>query len=1142
MPFRRIRVFLSLFLLLSSALGFAQTTGGSLTGTVHDASGASISGAWVVATETATNAHTRSISNARGEYELINLKPGMYTLKIEASGFQSYEQTGIHLDLNQHGTQDVTLNIGQVQQNVEVRADVSELDTTSSASTSEVNGAAIANLPLNTRESYALLELIPGYSGSIGNDYNAVSYSINGGDNEYGDILVDGTPAGFPTVNGYQGVGIFPSVDAIGEFRMLAQDYQAEFGRTLDGVLNVVYKSGTNQFHGTAFEFIRNNALDANDYFSNQEGSPLPAFHRNQYGGTLGGPIYKDKTFFFISTELLFQNSFQSLTATVPTDLERAGDFSQTYASDGTLIKIYNPFSTRENSSGSGYIRDQFVGDDGTVNKIPSKYLSTVAQNAVKYYPEPNVTGNSVTHANNYYKSGSTVKETLAWDLRLDHMLSPQQKVFGRYSNRYYGSNPNPLFPSADAVAEGLIDAQDFSRGVTLGYTATPSANKIVDLRLGFARTLYEYYNTSLGFKASTLGLPSSINQYGGVDIFPYFAPSGFESLGNEGNRHNAFMTYSLLGSYTWVYGEHTFKFGFDSRMIRVNDHESNDSSGAFSFSTDWTQGPDPDTSSSYAGNGLASMLVGMGSGDMIQNYKNVATQSFYYAGYAQDDWRITPKLTLNLGVRYDIDLPRTERYNRMNYFDPKVASPYATEISGLTGGLVFAGVDGRSRYQYHIDANNVAPRVGFSWAVHPTTVVHGGAAIVYGASNQAAAGTVGPYGFRVQNTWDSSVDGITPLNTLDNPFPNGFSAAPGASGGLATGAGGQIEGVYQNSPTPYMYQWGLDVQQSLPGQITFDIAYVGNRGRQLLQSYEGGLDFDQLPTADLALGSALNDTVSNPFYGVLATNTTLGATSTISRAQLLLKFPQYTSMEPLRYSGGNSQYDGLQVSFSKRIAHGLQVQGNYVWSRNYDNNSDHQDSFRPMADYAISYQDIRQRFVASYIYQLPFGRGQIFGGNISRWEDALMGGWQLNGITTLQGGNPLQINANNDLSSFNFQNLYADTNGQNATLHGRVASRLNNYFNTNDFSQPSSFSLGNGPAYYDNLRAPGYTDTDLSVFKEFHPTEKVKVDFRAEAFNILNHANFSSPDTTVTDTDFGAITSTAADPRQLQFALKLLF
>lgn len=1130
--------FASLILLFSVCrLGLGQATGGSLVGVVRDSSGAPISGAAITATETATNARTSGKSNAKGEYGLLNLSPGTYNLHVEATGFRSYDQTGIRLDLNQNGTQDVTLNVGQVLQDVTVRADVSDLDTVSSTLSSEVNNTSIANLPLNTRESYSLLELVPGYSGSIGNDYNAVAYSIDGGDNEYGDILVDGTPAGFPTVNGFQGVGIFPSVDAIGEFRLLAQNYPAEYGRTLDGILNVVYKSGSNQFHGSAFEFIRNSDLDANDFFSNLNKSPLPAFHRNQFGGTLGGPIYRDKTFFFVSTELLYQNAFQSLTTTVPTLAQRQGDFSSTYGANGQLITIYNPFSTRPNPNGNGFIRDPFPG-----NKIPAGMMSKVAQAALAFYPLPNVPGNTLTNANNYFASGSTDEETIAWDVRVDHTLSSRQKIFGRYSNRYFDNDPNPLFPQQDAVAEGLINSQDFSRGLTLGYTATPSERMIFDARLGFARTLFEYLNTSLGFQGSSLGLPADISAASGVPLFPVFNPTGYFTLGNAGNRHNAFMTYSLLSSLTLVRGEHTFKFGFDGRIIRVNDNEANDSSGDFSFGTNFSQGPDPNAASANSGNGLASMLLGTGTGDMIQDFKNVATQSFYYAGYAQDDWRVTPKLTLNLGVRYDIDLPRTERFNRMNFFDPTAPSPLASAIPGLTGGLVFVGVDGNSRYQYHIDANNFAPRVGLAWAVRPSTVVHAGGGVVYGASNQAAAGTVGPYGFRVQNTWVSTLNGITPYNTLDNPFPQGFQPPPGAADGLATGAGGAIEGVYQNSPTPYMIQYGLDVQQSLPYQITFDIAYVGNRGRQLIQSYEGGMDFDQLPTADLALGSHLNDTVANPFYGTITSNTLAAATT--SRGQLLKLYPQFTSMEPLRFPGGTSQYDGLQLTLNKRLSSGLQVQANYVWSKNYDNNSNHQDSFNPRADYAISTQDIRQRFVASYIYQLPFGRGHLFGSHMSRWEDNLLGGWQVNGITTIQGGNPLQINANNTLSAFNFQNLYANTNFQNASLSGSTKNRINEYFNTANFSQPAPFTLGNGPAYYNNLRAPGINNTDFSLFKEFTPYEALKVEFRAEAFNIFNQVQFGAPDTTVTDTTFGVINSTQSgtNPRQLQFALKLLF
>jgi len=1113
----------------------AQEVGASVAGTVQDSTGAAVANATLSATNVATNERVTTKSQADGEYTLLNLQPGTYSLGVTAEGFSSYQRTGIILNLNQHARVNVALQLGAVQQQVTVNADVSNLDTSSSEVAESISGVSISNLPLNTRESYSLLQMVPGYSGSVGNNYNDVSYSVDGGNNQYGDVLVDGTPAGFPTVNGYQGIGIFPSVDAIGEFRLLAQNFPAEFGRTLDGILNVVFKSGTNDYHGTAFEFIRNSALDANDYFSNLNERSLPPFRRNQFGGVFDGPIFRNKTFFLLSTELLRQNSFQSLTTTVPTDLQRQGDFSQTYSADGKLTTIYNPFSTRPNPNGTGYIRDPFAN-----NVIPQQFMSNIAVNALKYYPEPNTTGDPLTNANNYFANGSVVAQTTSWDVRIDHSIGDRQKIFGRYSNRYYASDPNPLFPKKYAVAEGLINSENLSRGLSLGYTATINPQTFFDWRLGFARTLYDYANTSEGFDATSLGLPGTLTAAAGNPRFPVFAPNGYFTLGNSDNRHNAFMTYSMLSSLTLERGKHIFKLGFDSRIIRVNDNESRDTSGDFSFGRGWSEGPDPNTASADSGNGLASMLLGTGTGDMIQNYKNAATQSYYIAGYLQDDWRIMPNLTLNLGVRYDIDTPRTERHNRMNYFDPTATSPLSTITPGLQGGLVFVGVDGRSRYQYQFDTNNVAPRVGFAYTARPSTVVHGGGAIVYGASNQAAAGTVGPYGFRVQNTWVSSLDGITPYHTLDNPFPEGFSAAPGASAGLLTGVGGAIEGVLRNSPAPYVVQWGLNVQQTLPYQMTADIAYVGNRGRQQIQSYEGGIDFDQLPTSYLSLGSSLEDTVANPFYGSITTGALSAATT--SREQLLLKYPQFTSMEPLRMSGGNSQYDGLQLSLNKRLSQGVQIQGAYVWSRNFDNNSSHQDSFNPMKDYAISYQDIKQRFVMSYIYQLPFGRGRQFGSTIEPWEDAVLGGWQLNGITTVQGGTPLQISANNTLSQFNFQNLYADTNFQNASYSGAVKKRLNKYFNTADFSQPAAFTLGNGPAYYDNLRGPGYFSTDLSLFKQFHVVERLNAEFRAEAFNIFNHPEFGSPDTTVTDNSFGVITSQSNSPRQVQFGLKLSF
>lgn len=1140
---RRIVIF-SCLLLGVLSLGhnlLAQSTGASIVGIVHDKTGAVVGEASISMTNTATNERTNQKSNDKGEYTVLDLVPGTYTLDVSAPGFVSYEQKGIKLEVSQHATQDIALDLGQVSQTVTVDADVSGVDTTSAQLNDEISGTSLRELPLNTRNPYALLALVPGYNGSFGNDYNSIGFSVNGTRTGYFDTLVDGTPASFPTVNGYTGIGVFPSIDAIGEYRVLGDNYPAEFGRATGGIANVVFKSGTNQFHGTVFEFLRNSVFDANDYFSNLNHNPLPLFHRNQFGGVFDGPIYRDKTFFLVSTELLRQNQFTSTNTTVPTVAQRSGDFSQTYGANGNLIQLYNPFTTRLNPNygmpgQSKYIRDPFQG-----NIIPTSLMSKVAQNVLKYYPLPTSNGNSVTHANNYFATGSTVTQTTAWDVRIDHSISDRQKIFGRYSNRYYSSAPNPLFPKEDAVAEGLINGEDFARSLAIGYTGTVNSNTIFQANLGFTRTLYNYLNNSLGFSASDLGLPDSLNAAGGVKLFPVFNASGYVGLGNTGYRHNAFMTYSLLSSLTMVRGSHTIKFGFDGRLIRVNDNESSSPAGSFSFGTNFTQGPDPQTANANAGNGLASMLLGTGTGSMNIQYKDDAAQSYYFAEYLQDDWRVNPKLTLNLGLRYDLDTPRTERFNRANYFDPNVVSPLSSVVPGLQGGLIFVGTPGHSRHQFNMDTNNLAPRLGFSYAATPRTVVHGAGGIVYGPSTQAAVGTTGQYGFNSTTTWSSTVgnDGITPSNNLDNPFPSGYVQPTGSSLGLLTAVGGPIQVPIRNTPTGYSIQYHLDVQQSLSQETTFDIAYVGSRSLKQTQSGAGGIDYDQLPTSDLSYGSSLADKVPNPYYGQI--NVSPFNSPTIARSQMLRKYSQFTNVQPLYMSGGRTQYDALQTRMNRRMGHGLQLQISYVWSKSYDNGTNHQDSFNPMKDWAVSSGDVRNRFIASYIYQLPVGRGRLLGSNIPAWEDAVIGGWQVNGITTLQSGTPLQVTANN-VSGLGNPVEYANWDGRNATLHTDIHTRLNKYFDTTHFAQPAAYTLGNGPAYYDGMRGPGLASTDFSLYKEFSTVERLKLQFRAEAFNVFNHVQFANPNTSVTSTSFGAITSQSNSPRQLQFGLKLLF
>ena len=1068
---------------------------------------------------------------------MLNLPATGYQLAVDAPGFAHYVQKGIALDVDQKARIDVLLQVGSSSNTIEVAADANTIDTADVTVSDVVTGSEIRNLPLNSRNPYSLIALTPGFAGSVGNNYNSVSYSINGSRQGYTDVLVDGIPGGFPTVNGNSGVGVFPSVDAINQFRVLGQNYPAEFGRSLGGILNTAFKSGTNRYHGTLFEFARNSALDANDYFSKLNNKPLPAFQRNQFGGVLNGPILHDKLFFLVSAELLRSSQAITTTATVPTLLQRQGDFSQTRTATGALVTIYNPFSTRPNPSGTGYIRDAFAG-----NTIPAPFRSKVGQSLMSYYPAPNLVGDPNTQANNFFATSTEDNRIDSWDVRVDYALPKGQTLFGRYSDRFYDDTPQPFFQGQQGIAENRIEQRNWMRNFVLGYTVAPKPSLLYDVRLGFSRALYDYLNAGLGFHVDQLGLPSSLVNGGGLPIFPVVSATSYVQLGNGDNRHNAFMTYSLAQSLTWIKGNHSIKAGVDARLIRVNDRETRDTSGNFAFTTAFTQGPSPNTASVTAGNAMASLLLGTGSsGDLIQNFKDAATQSYYYGAYLQDDWRATPKLTLSLGLRYDVDSPRTERYNRMNYFDPNPASPLATAsgISSLHGGLVFVGVNGVDRHQFYYDADNLAPRFGVAYSINDKTVIHSGFALVYGPSPQAAAGTIGPYGFRVQNTWVTSLDGITPYNTLDNPFPGGFAPVPGAAQGLATGAGGVIEGFLRRTVSPYAEQYLLNIDRELPGKAHLEIGYVGNHGVQLQQSREGGIDFDQLPTSNLSLGSHLNDLVTNPFYGsgiggVLAART-------VGRAQLLRPYPQFSSVLPLFLPGGQTKYDSLQAKVEKRTSFGLEVNASYVFSKTFDTNTVHQDSYNPSADYAVASQYTPHRFVGGYTYQFPVGIGRHFGSTMPRALDAAIGGWQVNGITTVQSGNPLQVTASN-VAGISTQIEYANYNGQNPTLSGDIHQRLNRYFDTSTYSQPAAFTLGNGPAYNSRLLSPRLVTTDFSLFKEFHPFRETAIQLRGEAFNAFNHVQFGSPNTSVNSTSFGRITTQANGPRQLQFGAKLLF
>lgn len=1132
-PLRAVRLVSSV--LLFAAISFGQSFTGRLIGTVTDPSGSVVAGAEVRVNNPATGWSASSTTNEDGNFAFNELVRGEYQVEVSSTGFKHFLRRGIQLSVGQQARVDVRLEVGSVSESVEVTADASLLETVDSVLGKVVDNKRIVELPLNTRNVYSLLYLTPGVTGSVSTTYGT-GFGINGARNSMLDILVDGVSTAHPTVNGFSGNSTFPPVEAIAEFKVMGSNYSAEFGRSNGGMVNVVYKSGTNGLHGSLFEFLRNSKLDANDFFSNRAGIPLGSFKRNQFGAMVNGPIIKNKTFFLGSYEGLRERTLANTIFTVPTDLQRQGDFSDTRVANGSLIRIFDPFSTR--AQGSGFVRDQFPG-----NVIPQSMIDPVARNVVKYYPQANSVTNAVSNVNNYINTGARSFDQDQIDGRIDHNLNDNQRIFGRFSWRDNVNAPPAFFPSDLTIAEGRVIEGVTQPSASIDYSNTLSPTTVWTTRFGVSRSIFDYNNQGLGFVPSSLGLPSAIDSVVDRQMFPRFGASGFVNIGGSDHRFSTFNTFTLLSNLSMVKGNHNLKFGWEGRLIRVNVWEAR-SAGTFNFAAGFTQGPNPNQASSTAGNGMASLLLGTGTTGnvLIRNWKNVAAQSPYHGFYIQDDWRITSKLTLNLGLRYELDLPRTERYNRFNWFDEQAASPLAGVVPGfpnLRGGVRFVGVDGNPRTQFNKDLNNWAPRIGFAYQLDPKTVLRGAFGLFYGPSRQAAQGTVGPFGFRVEYPWITTTDGITPFNRLSNPYPEGFRGVPGAADGLLTQAGANLQAFWPDSPSPMNRMWNFTIQRELPSGVLLESAYVGNRGLHLHSSGESGLEFNQLDPQHMALGSALNQQVANPFFGIV--NNGVHLSPTIARGHLLRPYPQFTNLQPLYHPTSNSIYHAWQNTFKRRFAQGLMFEGNYTWAKLIDTGESHQNSYDIEASRALAGHDIAHRFVLSAIYDLPVGRGRALDTGDNRFANWVLGGWQINSILTYQSGTPIALSASNTSGLFAAR-TQPNSNGQSGRKTGRVQDRLNAYLDTSVYSQPAAFTFGNLARFLPDVRNDMVRNWDLSLFKQFQVTEGSLVQFRAEFFNAFNTPRFGGPNTTVTAAAFGVINSQANTPRQIQFALKFLF
>lgn len=1046
-----------------------------------------------------------------------------------------------------------------------------QLETESSSLGQVLNNEAIVDLPINGRNAYGFAQLVPGvrtpnlFTQVAYASYNDQFISINGSRVNANIFYLDG---GVNSEPGFNGPGIFPSIDLVQEYKVQTNNFSAEFGNTSGGVINVITKTGANQVHGSAYDFLRNDFFDANDFFANRAGIPISPLRFNQFGVSFGGPVTipklyngKDRTFFFFSYEGLRWVRSYTDSGTFPSLLQRQGDFSQTYNQAGQLVTIYDPLTTTPVAGHPGsYTRTPFTG-----NIIPQSRFDPVAAALLKYTPLPTGPGNAITGTNNYTVSSSAPTNEDTFSIRGDQKVTENQKLFLRWTTNVNLVHRPAIFPAADAPATPTVGTDTLHhQQATLNYSWVINPTMVLEASSSVVHYWLGRVNNGLNFDPTTLGFPASFNNVNSNTCFPSIGVTGMgttlnvpdtsSGAGFIGACNKTSQSYDAFDEYanlTKVSGAHTFKMGGDWGSNRWT-QRAGASGSTFNFSSSLTQGPNPTVSSSAAGLGFASFLLGTGdSGSLTNVVPGQFVIYHYYGAYFQDDWKLTPKLTLNMGIRYDFNAPWTEKHNRINSWNGTAP----VQIAGLSlqGGLEFPGVGGLPRGQFDDNRDNFAPRFGFAYSADSKTVIRGGFGIFFGPINGAAyTGNSTPNtAFAASTQWTSTVNGVTPASYLSNPFPNGLQQAPGSTQGLLTLLGQSISTMDRGRVTPYSEQWNFGIERTLPGNVLVDVSYAGSHGLHLF----GPLNYDQLPNQDLALGSALRAVVPNPFFRVIQSGPL--STPTVQEAQLLRPHPQFNSVIATNNSYGDSIYHSLQLKVQRRFSNGLGLLLSYTHSKLIDDvlpstanlgfagetfsAGNIQDYYNRRNERSVADFDTPNYLTTSVNWELPFGRGKAFI-NHSGLGNALLGGWQMNGIANFHSGSPLGLTTSSNTADNFGTALRPNYVGGTVTVPGSVESKLSDYFNVLAFATPAPYTLGNAGRLLPYLRGPSAFGLDLSIFKTIPVRERLRIEFRAEAFNILNHPIFDIPNTVIGSTTAGVIPDQINRPRDIQLALKLLF
>ncbi len=1162
---------------LLSQLCLGQTFTSSITGTITDPSGAAVLNARVTLTNMGTNDVHDVTTRSDGSYQFNNLQPGTYQVSVTTPGFKTYVKSNLILSAQVNASVNIPLQLGNTEQKVEVTGSAVLVDTETANSSATLDSRFISALPNGTRNPLNFVFAVAGTTESPGGmtqrngtfDQNASSFGLNGGRTGEESILIDGAPA---TAIDWGGLMVSPLQDSVQEQQIVTNTYDAQYERGGSGIVTLITKGGTNTFHGEVYDYLQNSALNANSWSNNKNGAPKGQFKRNQFGGNVSGPLLKRANlFFFGGYEGLRQpNTEDSGLQTVPTQAQRNGDFSGSLNADSTPNLIYNPFTTAQLSD-SAYTRQPFAG-----NIIPKNLINPVGSKMMSLYPLPNRPGQGPNQINNFFAQGAANSTNDKMDTRVDWEQSSAHRVFVRWSDRFRQDLNHPCFFCTGA--DSVVNEHDNGFQVVLNDTVTPSPTWVINSFISYSRWQEAHVAQSFGVaNASTIGLSPSLFQ---APILPGISIENYSGLGvTFGGGFQKYTRYSnTIGmNITKQLSKHTLKFGgnFDDQRIN-NTNESNGvntGSPAFNFGTALTScDPNPNggpclaskSGSSVSGNALASMLLGTASGGGQSFNIDPAMGMHSFGGYIQDQWRITPRLTVNVGVRYENQRPATERFNRLEYFNTKAVNPISSQIGfNVLGGFEYAGVNGNDRYAWPPNNLDFAPRAGIAFKITDRLVARVGAGI-YFLPPSAMISFDNPgqfYGFSSSTSYNATAqNGYVPLNLVNNPFPVGLNQPTGSSQGLLTLVGDGQSQIWPKAPhpTPYTEQWSFDLQYQISSHSVFQIGYIGNRGRKLLYG-NPNINANQLPDQFLRLQSQLDQQVNNPFFGILDPSTPLGSQKTIAYNQLLRPFPQYTYIGWNRsLPGARSSYNALDVKYNHSFSAGLSVLMTYRWSKALDNGPEDflgwatgnqwRDSYNTMLDYNISTHDVPHSFATALVYDLPYGRGKRWGSNAPGIVKEALGNWQLSSVVRLASGLPLPSAVT--WSSSNPLGPYGYPGPQIADLVGNPvpsARTPNNWINAAAYTAPpSSWTLGNAPQRMTQLRERMARNVDLSVAKNFGG-ERYQAWLRAEFLNTFNYAQyalspFNSRPLCVTCGDFGDLDSTENSSRTIQLSLKLMF